>query len=153
MQTTAATVSAVSVAVLPVCPKNKNTRHVSSSVATVMPEIGFDEEPISPVSREETVTNRKPNITMHTAPNEPVEAESQAQGRRSRQGDDQAQAAENRRTSQGRSRSRARHARALLLAGRRMRRSPKAPCNERMINGSAWNMLMMPPVATAPAPI
>ena len=32
-----------------------------SSVATVILEIGFDEEPISPVRREDTVTNRKPN--------------------------------------------------------------------------------------------
>ncbi len=29
-----------------------------------MPEIGLDEEPISPVRREETVTNRKPNRTI-----------------------------------------------------------------------------------------
>ncbi len=29
-----------------------------------MPEIGFDEEPISPVSRDDTVTKRKPNRTI-----------------------------------------------------------------------------------------
>ncbi len=34
-----------------------------------MPEIGFEEEPISPVSREETVANRKPNIRINNAPN------------------------------------------------------------------------------------
>ena len=33
-----------------------------------MPEMGLDEEPISPVSREETVTNRNPNTTISTAP-------------------------------------------------------------------------------------
>src|SRR5579862_1801081 len=49
-------------------PMIRNTRHVSSSVATVMPEIGFDEEPISPVNRDDTVTNRNPNATMSTAP-------------------------------------------------------------------------------------
>ena len=42
-------------------PAARKIRQVSSSVATVMPEIGFDDEPISPVSRDETVTNRKPN--------------------------------------------------------------------------------------------
>src|SRR5436189_1402946 len=49
-------------------PMIKKTRQVSSSVATVMPEIGFDDEPTSPVRREETVTNRKPNATMSSAP-------------------------------------------------------------------------------------
>ena len=44
----------------PVQPTTRKTRQVSSSVATVMPEIGLDEDPISPVSRDETVTNRKP---------------------------------------------------------------------------------------------
>ena len=42
--------------------------HVSSKVATVMPEMGLEEEPISPVSREDTVTNRNPNTTIITAP-------------------------------------------------------------------------------------
>ena len=41
---------------------------MSSSVATVMPEIGFDDEPISPVSRDDTVTNRKPRMTISSAP-------------------------------------------------------------------------------------
>ncbi len=44
----------------------RNTRQVMSSVATVMPEMGFEDEPISPVSREDTVTKRKPRITMRT---------------------------------------------------------------------------------------
>ena len=33
-------------------------------VAIVMPEIGFDEDPISPVIRDETVTKKKPKITI-----------------------------------------------------------------------------------------
>src|SRR5581483_7311764 len=33
-----------------------------------MPEIGFDEEPISPVSRDDTVTKRNPRMTMRIAP-------------------------------------------------------------------------------------
>ena len=33
-----------------------------------MPEMGFDDDPISPVSRDETVTNKKPNSTISKAP-------------------------------------------------------------------------------------
>jgi hypothetical protein len=43
-------------------------RQVRRSVAIVIPEIGFDEDPISPVSRDDTVTNRKPKTTMRIAP-------------------------------------------------------------------------------------
>ena len=46
----------------------RKTRQVRRSVATVMPEMGFDEDPISPVSRDETVTKRKPNATIKRAP-------------------------------------------------------------------------------------
>src|SRR2546421_12652865 len=49
-------------------PMIRNTRHVRSSVATVIPEIGFEDEPISPVNRDDTVTNRKPNATISSAP-------------------------------------------------------------------------------------
>src|SRR5512137_230505 len=49
-------------------PSARKVRLVSSSVATVIPEIGFDELPISPVNRELTVTKRNPNTTMRTAP-------------------------------------------------------------------------------------
>jgi hypothetical protein len=38
--------------------------HVRMSVAMVMPEIGFDELPIKPTMREETVTKKKPKTTM-----------------------------------------------------------------------------------------
>src|SRR6266550_2559779 len=41
-------------------PMIRNTRQVSSKVATVIPEIGFDEEPTSPVNRDDTVTKRNP---------------------------------------------------------------------------------------------
>ena len=34
------------------------------SVAIVMPEIGFDDEPIRPVMRDETVAKKKPNSTI-----------------------------------------------------------------------------------------
>ena len=37
------------------------------SVAIVMPEIGFEELPTSPVMRDDTVTKKKPKTTMRTA--------------------------------------------------------------------------------------
>src|SRR5437773_9252268 len=49
-------------------PITKNTRQESSKVATVIPEIGFDEEPTSPVNRDETVTKRKPKASISLAP-------------------------------------------------------------------------------------
>ena len=47
----------------------RKTRQVRSSVATVIPEVGVEDEPISPVSRDDTVTNRNPKATMSRAPN------------------------------------------------------------------------------------
>ena len=38
--------------------------HVMMSVAIVMPEIGFDDEPMRPVMRDETVAKKKPKRTM-----------------------------------------------------------------------------------------
>ena len=43
---------------------SRKTRQVNSKVATVIPEIGLDEEPISPVSREETATNRVVRVDL-----------------------------------------------------------------------------------------
>ena len=40
---------------------------VRISVAIVMPEIGFDELPMRPVMRDETVAKKKPNSTMRMA--------------------------------------------------------------------------------------
>ena len=42
-------------------------RHVRISVAMVIPEIGFDEVPIKPVMREDTVTKRKPKMMTRIA--------------------------------------------------------------------------------------
>src|SRR5215207_5906173 len=71
MHTTPAIVSAVSVSAFVTLPSAKKIKQVKSKVATVIPEIGFDDEPISPVSRDDTVTNRKPKTTTSTAPNKP----------------------------------------------------------------------------------
>ena len=39
-----------------------------------MPEIGFDELPIKPVMREETVTKRNPNTTTRSAAKKVIQA-------------------------------------------------------------------------------
>src|SRR5688500_20279130 len=49
-------------------PRARNARQVNSKVATVMPEIGFDDDPTSPVSRDETVTKRNPRMMIRRAP-------------------------------------------------------------------------------------
>src|SRR5262249_19297584 len=67
MQTTAATDIAVSMAGTSRRSIRTNTRQVSSSVAMVMPEMGLEDDPTSPVSRDDTVTNRKPNSRIITA--------------------------------------------------------------------------------------
>ena len=41
-------------------------RLVPSSVAIVMPEVGFEVTPTSPTMRELTVTKKKAKIAMHT---------------------------------------------------------------------------------------
>src|SRR5207249_592079 len=53
----------------PVQPTMRKTRQVRRSVATVMPEVGHEEEPISPVRCDETVVKRNPIATMSSAPN------------------------------------------------------------------------------------
>src|SRR5436190_8407605 len=68
IHTTAATVRAVSIDACDVFPSAKKIMQVRRSVAIVMPEIGFEEEPISPVRREDTVTNKKPNTKIMLAP-------------------------------------------------------------------------------------
>ncbi len=45
----------------------RNIAQVAMRVAMAMPEIGFDEVPIRPVMREETVTNRKPKTITRMA--------------------------------------------------------------------------------------
>src|SRR5579862_1550595 len=61
MQTTAAMVRAVNIPSGPVLPSTRKIKQTRSRVAIVMPEMGFDDDPTSPVSRLDTVTNRNPN--------------------------------------------------------------------------------------------
>ena len=67
MQTIAPMDSAMTLWSMPVQPTTTKIRHVIRSVATVIPEIGFDEEPISPVILEETVTKKKPKTIIKIA--------------------------------------------------------------------------------------
>src|SRR5262245_59009831 len=68
MQTMPPTDNAVTYHSPPVQPTIRKMRHVSSSVATVIPEIGFDDEPTSPVSCDDTATNKNPKTTIMIAP-------------------------------------------------------------------------------------
>src|SRR3954469_3993945 len=73
MHTTPAIIRAVSLISLPMCstPAESRTtrmRQVSKRVATVIPEIGLDDDPISPVSRADTVTNKDPDNGTTPAP-------------------------------------------------------------------------------------
>src|SRR5580692_12138410 len=51
----------------PVQPATRNIAQVAMSVAMVMPLTGFDDVPISPQMRHETVTNRKPKTITRSA--------------------------------------------------------------------------------------
>src|SRR6266851_8296735 len=68
MQTMAATDSAATLYGADTQPKAKKISETIKSVATVMPEMGFDELPTSPVRRELTVTKRNPSTRMSSAP-------------------------------------------------------------------------------------
>src|SRR6185295_3975718 len=67
MQTMAPTPIAIGEYMSPVHPSATNSRHVRIRVAIVMPEMGLDEVPISPVMRDETVAKKKPKIRIRTA--------------------------------------------------------------------------------------
>ena len=47
-------------------PITRNMAQVAMSVAMAIPEIGLEEVPISPVMREDTVTNKKPKTTTRS---------------------------------------------------------------------------------------
>src|SRR5438128_4903158 len=68
MQTTAPMERASTFSAGDVMPMVRKRKQVSIKVATVMLEIGFEEEPISPVRRDDTVTKRKPNKITKMAP-------------------------------------------------------------------------------------
>src|ERR1700693_78051 len=65
-QTIAPTHSATAWYTSPVRPSATNTTHVAMIVAIVMPEIGFDDVPMIPTMREDTVTKKNPNTTTRS---------------------------------------------------------------------------------------
>ena len=67
MHTTPPIVSASTAYEFAVQCTTRNTAQVAISVAIVIPLIGFEELPISPLIRDATVTNRKPKTTMKSA--------------------------------------------------------------------------------------
>ena len=143
MQATAAMLSAATLYGGVTQPRAKKISDVMSKVATVMPEIGFDELPTSPVRRELTVTKRNPSTRMSTAPSTLILKE----GTRVQTITIRREPAPT--TQRGMSRS-----------VRRVPDGPAAPLSERMprmappmIVGKDLKREMIPPAATAPAPI
>src|SRR3989442_14904242 len=142
-QTTAATLKAAILYGGVTQPSAKKINEVMSSVATVMPEMGFDELPTSPVRRELTVTKRNPSTRISSAPstlslNEGTSAQ----------------------TITIKSEPIATTGRGMSRSVRSVPAGPVAPLSERMpriapptMVGRALKREMMPPAATAPAPI
>src|SRR4029453_12558972 len=64
VQTMAPTAGAIGALASPVQPSATKIVQVRISVAIVIPEIGFDELPISPVMGDETATKKKPKMPM-----------------------------------------------------------------------------------------
>src|SRR4051812_37757803 len=67
MQTIAPMPIAIGEYMSPVQPSATKSRQGRIKVAIVMPEIGFDDVPIRPVMRDETVAKKKPKIKTRTA--------------------------------------------------------------------------------------
>src|SRR6185312_10740528 len=61
-------------------PITRNIAQVAIRVAMAMPEMGFDELPINPVMRDETVTKRNPKMTTRIAAKKLLAAEVSACG-------------------------------------------------------------------------
>jgi hypothetical protein len=67
MQTTAPTLNAITRCASVVHPIKAKIKLVSRSVVIVIPETGFEDDPIRPTILEDTVTKKKENITMRNA--------------------------------------------------------------------------------------
>ena len=113
-----------------------------------MPEIGFDDEPISPVIRELTVTNRKPNRQDHGSADGPARGIRGDQVRSGHRANKRQRAEHDERKRHVVLRT-AFAGRAALACERPASRPPAS----RRSSGKARHMLMMPPAATAPAPM
>ena len=143
MHTMPPTDSAVTYQDAPTQPTMRKMRQVRSSVATVMPEMGFDDEPISPVSRLETVTNRKPNTTIRSAPSRFMCSV----------GESRIAITSSATPPKTKRESRSRSVRRVLPPFPPPRTSRRPSFNPWMMMGSERTRLMMPAAATAPAPM
>ena len=116
-----------------------------------MPLMGFDELPSSPVIREDTTEKKKPKTTIATADSTPIHTPGTARscGRNDMNSTSTSEPATT--TDSGRSRS-VRGLRSSPPCDRSWR-SRNEERNESRIVGSAFSRLMMPPAATAPAPM
>ena len=120
-------------------------------MATVMPEIGFDDEPISPVSRDDTVTNRKPKKRIMSAPANPPGVNPRPSWGRAMRATIMPRLPP-RTTVIGRSRS-VRGTLPVPVPSFAPRRSRTPPRTAPKMTGRACTMLKIPPAATAPAPM
>ena len=115
------------------------------SVAIVMPEIGFDDDPISPVMRDDTVTKKKPNTSSRNAARKlPCVGILGATARKSASSSDPP-----RTTTIGMSRS----VRILDACVWPLPKSFTLSRNDETIVGIVRASVMMPAASTAPAPV
>jgi hypothetical protein len=148
MQTMPPTMSAIGWYASPVQPSATKTRHVAMSVAMVIPEIGFDELPMIPTMRLDTVTKKKPKTTTRS----PVRSDpGKAPGSVREEGDDGDEAMAPPTTIGERQVALGALARrgAALPARRSRSESRKLPT----IVGSERMSVITPAQATAPAPM
>src|SRR5687768_2105125 len=73
MHTTAPIDNAAAVYTCPVHPSTMQMRQTPIRVAMAMPLTGFDDDPSSPVMREETTEKKKPKTMMATAEMTPIQ--------------------------------------------------------------------------------
>ena len=111
----------------------------------VIPEIGFAEDPICPVTREETVAKKNPKITIRTAPSRLTPTCGSRVSTTAR-AIDPPTVSEIGRSSSVRSR-------VTAWPIRESRRSLRLEAKELMIVGSERASAMIPAEATAPAPM
>ena len=112
-----------------------------------MPEIGLDEEPISPVSRDDTVTNRNPNKTMSSAPSRFISSVgAKVMAASSTITPPATNFIDMSRSVRGVPPS----VRASARDRPRSRKPSRKPCQ---MVGADWIRLNIPPAATAPAPM
>ncbi len=123
-------------------PAARNRPHVPISTAMVMPDSGLLVEPTSPVTRELTTENRKPNTRISGAPTQPIWNTGTTATTVT------SASAPNSSTGIGVSRS------VRVVLPLPPPNSDFAECaSADQIAGSARTSAKMPPVATAPAPM